>query len=206
MLAKIATSWVRKSKVLASKKKKKKMPTTITRLTKKAFLRMSPATIFVATKDNESVDATEDPVRMYLMQMGEIPLLTRQEEVSAAKRIELTRTDYRQWMLASDFMLQGATKLLEQVRDSKLRLDRTIEVSVTNASEKIAIMRRIGPNVKTLRHLLLAKSWRLLRCDQQELAYERTTPSLEAIGSPPQQGRPIDRRNEFANQSFGTDF
>ncbi len=103
----------------------------------------------------ESVDATEDPVRMYLMQMGEIPLLTRQEEVSAAKRIELTRTDYRQWMLASDFMLQGATKLLEQVRDSKLRLDRTIEVSVTNASEKIAIMRRIGPNIKTLRHLLL---------------------------------------------------
>ena len=103
----------------------------------------------------ESVDATEDPVRMYLMQMGEIPLLTRQEEVSAAKRIEFTRTDYRNWMLASDFMLQGATKLLEQVRDSKLRLDRTIEVSVTNASEKIAIMRRIGPNIKTLRHLLL---------------------------------------------------
>ncbi len=104
---------------------------------------------------HESVDATEDPVRMYLMQMGEIPLLSRQEEVSAAKRIEMTRTDYRNWMLASDFMLQGATKLLEQVRDSKLRLDRTIEVSVTNASEKIAIMRRIGPNIKTLRHLLL---------------------------------------------------
>ena len=104
---------------------------------------------------SESIDATEDPVRMYLMQMGEIPLLTRQEEVSAAKRIELTRTDYRNWMLASDFMLQGATKLLEQVRDSKLRLDRTIEVSVTNASEKVAIMRRIGPNIKTLRHLLL---------------------------------------------------
>ncbi len=110
---------------------------------------------FRGDEGNESVDATEDPVRMYLMQMGEIPLLTRQEEVSAAKRIELTRTDYRQWMLASDFMLQGATKLLEQVRDSKLRLDRTIEVSVTNASEKIAIMRRIGPNIKTLRHLLL---------------------------------------------------
>ncbi len=110
---------------------------------------------FRGDEGHESVDATEDPVRMYLMQMGEIPLLTRQEEVSAAKRIELTRTDYRQWMLASDFMLQGATKLLEQVRDSKLRLDRTIEVSVTNASEKIAIMRRIGPNIKTLRHLLL---------------------------------------------------
>jgi RNA polymerase primary sigma factor len=110
---------------------------------------------FPGKDEHEVVDATEDPVRMYLIQMGEIPLLTRQEEVTAAKRIEFTRTDYRQWMLASDFVLQGATKLLEQVRDSKLRLDRTIEVSVTNATEKVAIMRRIGPNIKTLRHLLL---------------------------------------------------
>jgi RNA polymerase primary sigma factor len=110
---------------------------------------------FPESDDNEVVDATDDPVRMYLIQMGEIPLLTRQEEVSAAKKIEFTRTDYRQWMLASDFVLQGATKLLEQVRDSKLRLDRTIEVSVTNATEKVAIMRRIGPNIKTLRQLLL---------------------------------------------------
>jgi RNA polymerase primary sigma factor len=105
-------------------------------------------------EDDGVVDATEDPVRMYLMQMGQIPLLTRQEEVLAARHIEKTRFHYRNWMLATDFMLQGATKLLEQVRDGRLRLDRTIEVSVTNASEKIAIMRRIGPNIKTLRHLL----------------------------------------------------
>ena len=110
---------------------------------------------FFADGDDEVVDATEDPVRMYLMQMGEIPLLTRQEEISAARKIEETRFFYRNWMLATDFMLQGATKLLEQVRDGKLRLDRTIEVSVTNATEKVAIMRRIGPNIKTLRHLLL---------------------------------------------------
>jgi RNA polymerase primary sigma factor len=84
------------------------------------------------------VDAIEDPVRMYLMQMGEIPLLTRQQEVAAARHIERTRFFYRNWMLATDFMLQGATKLLEQVRDGRLRLDRTIEVSV----------------IKTLKHLL----------------------------------------------------
>ncbi len=103
----------------------------------------------------EEVESTDDPVRMYLMQMGQIPLLTRNEEVTSAKKIERTRTKYRHWMLATDFMLQGACKLLEQVRDSKLRLDRTIEVSVTNASEKKAIMKRIVPNVHTLKHLLL---------------------------------------------------
>ncbi|MEE2937169.1 MAG: sigma-70 family RNA polymerase sigma factor [Planctomycetota bacterium] len=105
-------------------------------------------------RDDSSTDPTEDPVRMYLMQMGQIPLLTRDQEVSAAKQIERTRDHYRHSMLATDFLLQGSLKLLEQVRDKQLRLDRTIEVSVTNAAEKKAIMLRIVPNVRTLRHLL----------------------------------------------------
>jgi RNA polymerase primary sigma factor len=105
-------------------------------------------------REESSADPTEDPVRMYLMQMGQIPLLTRDQEVSAAKQIEKTRDRYRNTMLATDFLLQGSLKLLEQVRDKKLRLDRTIEVSVTNAAEKKAIMQRIVPNIKTLQHLL----------------------------------------------------
>ena len=109
----------------------------------------------VRRRDESSADPTEDPVRMYLMQMGQIPLLTREQEISAAKQIERTRDRYRHTMLATDFLLQGALKLLEQVRDKQLRLDRTIEVSVTNASEKKAIMKRIVPNVRTLKHLLL---------------------------------------------------
>ena len=103
----------------------------------------------------DAVESTDDPVRMYLMQMGQIPLLTRQEELESAQLIARTRSKYRHWLLATDFMLHGACKLLEQVRDSKLRLDRTIEVSVTNATEKKAIMKRIVPNINTLRHLLI---------------------------------------------------
>ena len=106
--------------------------------------------------DDASVDATDDPVRMYLMQMGAIPLLNRAEEISSAKTIEKTRRRYRHSMLATDFVLQGAVDALEKVRDGKLRLDRTIEVSVTNTTEKKRIMKRIGPNIATLRHLLQA--------------------------------------------------
>ncbi|WP_182867013.1 sigma-70 family RNA polymerase sigma factor [Stieleria mannarensis] len=108
----------------------------------------------IADEMESEADPTEDPVRMYLMQMGQIPLLTRDQEVSAAKQIEKTRDKYRHCMLATDFMLQGSLKLLQQVRDKQLRLDRTIEVSVTNAVEKKAIMKRIVPNVRTLEHLL----------------------------------------------------
>jgi len=98
--------------------------------------------------------ATDDPVRMYLMQMGRIPLLSRDEEIEAAKEIEHTRTLYRHSMLATDFALQGAITILEQVRDGELRLDRTVEVSVTNTAEKKRTLRRLGPNVKTLRELV----------------------------------------------------
>ncbi|MCA9246378.1 MAG: sigma-70 family RNA polymerase sigma factor [Planctomycetales bacterium] len=100
-------------------------------------------------------DATiDDPVRMYLMQMGEIPLLNREQEVESAKLIEETRTKYRNSMLATDFMLEGAIELLIKVRDGKLRLDRTIEISVANTSEKKKIMKRLAPNVETALGLL----------------------------------------------------
>ena len=98
--------------------------------------------------------AIDDPVRMYLMQMGEIPLLDRKQEIASAKQIEHTRTRFRYWMLASDFVLHGAVTLLEKVKKGELRLDRTIEVSVTNTTEKKLILKRLGPNLDTLKHLL----------------------------------------------------
>jgi RNA polymerase primary sigma factor len=101
-----------------------------------------------------SVECIDDPVRMYLMQMGEIPLLTRAQELTAARAIEKTRSRFRHNMLASDFVLQGAVSLLEKVRDGQLRLDRTIEVSVTNTTEKKRILRRLDPNLQTLGKLL----------------------------------------------------
>ena len=97
---------------------------------------------------------TDDPVRMYLMQMGQIPLLTRAEEIAAAKLIEGTRFRYRSTMLATDYVLEGAVDALRKVAAGELRLDRTIEVSVTNTSEKKNILRRLGPNLLTLEHLL----------------------------------------------------
>jgi RNA polymerase primary sigma factor len=114
----------------------------------------------VQTDDEAPSDSTglsdqiDDPVRMYLMQMGEIPLLSRAEEISAAKGIERTRARFRRTMLASDYLLQGAAALLRKVRDGQLRLDRTIEVSVTNTVEKKNILRRLNPNLRTLEHLL----------------------------------------------------
>ena len=108
----------------------------------------------VETTDG-SAETIDDPVRMYLMQMGATPLLSRPEEIEAAIQIEKTRRRFRNSLLANDFVLQGAISALEKVRDGELRLDRTVEVSVTNTSEKKAIMRRLVPNLKTLRQMLV---------------------------------------------------
>ena len=149
-------------------------------------------------RDDSETDPTEDPVRMYLMQMGQIPLLTRQQEVSAAKLIERTRDKYRNCMLATDFMLQGALSLLEQVRDKKLRLDRTIEVSVTNAVEKKAIMQRIVPNCITIKALLEQNKADYVVAINKAIAETSTSCRMAKLGHPSQQGCSTRRRNEPA--------
>ncbi len=106
----------------------------------------------IVEADDET--AIDDPVRMYLMQMGEIPMLNRDNEVAAAVQIEATRVRFRRTMLCSDFVLHAAVELLQKVGDGALRLDRTIEISVTNTSEKKRILKRIGPNLLTARRLL----------------------------------------------------
>ncbi len=104
--------------------------------------------------DDHDGPAIEDPVRMYLMQMGEIPMLNRASEIAAAQNIERTRLRFRRTMLCNDFILHGAVELLAKVADGSLRLDRTIEISVTNTAEKRRILQRIEPNLVTVRALL----------------------------------------------------
>src|ERR1700735_4991208 len=50
----------------------------------------------------------DDPVRMYLTQMGEIPLLTRDQEISLAKKIEVTRKRFRRQLLECEYAMKAA--------------------------------------------------------------------------------------------------
>ena len=109
----------------------------------------------------------DDPVRMYLTQMGEIPLLTRHQEISLAKKIELTRTAFRRKVLEVDCSLAGAVEILEQVRDGMLPFDRTMKISTGENQAKYAVLQRLPGNLATIHKLmeLNQADWTQLRKD-----------------------------------------
>jgi RNA polymerase primary sigma factor len=109
------------------------------------------------SRPRRSTAVVDDPIRLYLLQMGGIPLLNRELEVSHSRQIEHWRRLFRRTMLANDFILAGAVQMLEKVQAGTLRLDRTIEVSVTNTAEKKRLLKRLGPNLATLRRIELEK-------------------------------------------------
>src|SRR3981189_263136 len=96
----------------------------------------------------------DDPVRMYLTQMGEIPLLTRDQEIALAKKIEVTRKRFRRKVLECDGALNQVVDTLKRVHSGELPFDRTIKVSLTENLEKDKILQRMPHNLKTLEHLL----------------------------------------------------
>src|SRR6185369_5478931 len=96
----------------------------------------------------------DDPVRMYLTQMGEISLLTREEEIRLAKKIETTRMIFRRKVLENDYSIAATVEILEMVDEGDLPFDRTMKISTAEEDAKGKIAARIPENLKTVRKLL----------------------------------------------------
>jgi len=99
-------------------------------------------------------NAGNDPIRMYLAQMAEIPLLSRREEISLAKRIEVTRKRFRRAVLGCAYSLRTTVDTLRRVHEGALPFDRTIKVSLTERLTKEQIQARMPHNLATLDHLM----------------------------------------------------
>lgn len=96
---------------------------------------------------------SSDPIRMYLAQMAEIPLLAREEEISLAKKIEVTRKRFRRTVIGCNMAMKHTIAALAKVHGGLLPFDRTIKVSLTERLTKEQIIARMPHNLKTLTHL-----------------------------------------------------
>jgi RNA polymerase primary sigma factor len=103
---------------------------------------------------SDSPRITNDPIRLYLSQMCEIPLLNRDQEISLAKKIEIARKQWRRAVLGNDFALRHTVEILRKVHAGALPFDRTIKVSLTERLTKDQVSARMPHNLRTLDTLI----------------------------------------------------
>ena len=123
----------------------------------------------------------DDPVRMYLTQMGEIPLLTRDEEIMLAKKIEITRKRFLKKVLHSDLSLATCLKILEDVNNGELSFDRTLKVNVMVDNCKDEILEQFPRSSKILKTILQKNKDDYLRAKRKQTSEKERIKLLRVI-------------------------
>jgi RNA polymerase primary sigma factor len=111
----------------------------------------------VKTPDHEEetgrIDALDDPVRIYLNQMGQVPLLTRQQEVEISQRIESAEEEIREIIYSLGFVAKEHVAIAERLladppRD---RFDRVVLDAVAEDREGyLKMLRKLVANVREM--------------------------------------------------------
>ena len=153
----------------------------------KAPLATRPAAEVVRGVLPEKID---DPVRMYLTQMGEIPLLTREQEIFLAKSIEITRKRFRKTCMGSGICMEASIETLVQVKAGELAFDRTRKVNpnpkpdddpkIVETLGKQFLAKRLPVNLHTIERLYA----------QLKELYAPSVAGHSGRGTPPTSGPP----------------
>ena len=121
----------------------------------------------LASGASEKID---DPIRMYLSQMGVIPLLSRPDEIALAKRIDVTRKNFHRRILKSDFSQEICLKILEDITNGDLPFERTLAITIKFENQKAKLLKQFPVHTKALRTLLKKN-----REDYGQLKLKRTS-------------------------------
>ncbi|HDR29255.1 RNA polymerase sigma factor RpoD [Rhodovulum sp.] len=87
--------------------------------------------VAVATSQSETLDRTDDPVRMYLREMGSVELLSREGEIAIAKRIEAGRNTMIAGLCESPLTFQAITIWRDELLNEDILLRDVIDLEAT---------------------------------------------------------------------------
>jgi RNA polymerase primary sigma factor len=106
-----------------------------------------------AEEDESRLDILDDPVQMYLRQMGKVPLLTREQEVQICKRIEEGETEARRILFGFGFTSKEHIALAEKLLcdPPRERFDRVIvDKKVESRQSHLTALRRLIKRARAL--------------------------------------------------------
>ena len=102
-------------------------------------------------KADGRLDILDDPVRMYLKQMGQVPLLTREQEVEISKRIEEAESRMQDVLYRFGFIAHAHIDMAQRLIDSRERFDRVIQDKKIESRERyIKLLPRLTQQLQRL--------------------------------------------------------
>jgi RNA polymerase primary sigma factor len=102
-------------------------------------------------KPEAKLDILDDPVRMYLKQMGQVPLLTREQEVEISKRIEEAENMVQKHINRFGFTARAHLDLSQKLTEGRERFDRVIlDKKIESRERYMKILPRLCKQVEKL--------------------------------------------------------
>jgi RNA polymerase primary sigma factor len=106
-----------------------------------------------AEEENSRIDALDDPVRIYLNQMGQVPLLTRQQEIEISQRIESAEDEIHKIIYSLGFVAKEHIAIAERLLSDppRDRFDRVVLDPIAEQRDTyLKMLRKLVARVREL--------------------------------------------------------
>lgn len=113
------------------------------------------ATLIALLDRDDSERWSSDPMRLYMGQLSNIPLMSKEDEITLSKEIEVARRRFRRSVIEAPFVIAQCVTLLENVMQGTAAFDRTINKTFADRTIKERILRCLPVNLSTLKKMLV---------------------------------------------------
>jgi RNA polymerase primary sigma factor len=138
-------------------------------------------------KPETKLDILDDPVRMYLKQMGQVPLLTREQEVEISKRIEEAENMVQKCINRFGFIARAHLDLAQKLSEGRERFDRVIlDKKIESRERYMKMLPRLCKQVEQLRESIDQQYGHIIRNSARKetkrlKAFEKSVASLQRL-------------------------